>query len=94
MVVKGIGDLVGGNQGNFFYVGGTSMATPHVASVAALMLQKNRTLTQDSVQFLLKASALALPPTGSRSVFDFDHWATSVGTRFAAAWPATQSAPV
>ena len=38
---KGIGDLVGGNTGNFFYVGGTSMATPHVASVAAMMLQKN-----------------------------------------------------
>ena len=72
---KGIGDLVGGNQGNFFYVGGTSMASPHVASVAALMMQKNRTLTQASVQSLLKVSALALPPTGLRSVFDFDHWA-------------------
>jgi subtilisin family serine protease len=72
---KGIGDLVGGNQGNFFYVGGTSMATPHVASVAALMLQKNPTLSQSAGQSILKASALALPPTGSRPVFDFDHWA-------------------
>ena len=38
---RGIGDLVGGNTGNFFYVAGTSMAAPHVASVAAIMLQKN-----------------------------------------------------
>jgi subtilisin family serine protease len=72
---KGVGDLVGGNQGNFYCVGGTSMATPHVASVAALMLQKNPALTQSAIEFVLKASALALPPTDSRSVFDFNHWA-------------------
>ena len=38
---NGIGDLVSNNPGNFYYVGGTSMATPHVASAAALILQKN-----------------------------------------------------
>ena len=73
---KGIGDVRGGNAGNFFYVGGTSMATPHVAGVAALMLQKNPTLSQADVDFYLKASALLLPSTDTRSIFDFDHPAT------------------
>jgi subtilisin family serine protease len=72
---RGIGDLRGVGT-NFFFVGGTSMATPHVASVAALMLQKNPTLTQPQVESLLKSTALALPPSGSRSIFDFDHPAT------------------
>jgi subtilisin family serine protease len=73
---KGIGDLVGGNSGNFFYVGGTSMATPHVASVAALLLQKNSSLTQAQVESILKSTALAIPTSGSPTVFDFDHFAT------------------
>ena len=73
---KGIGDVVGGNAGNFFYVGGTSMATPHVAGVAALMLQKNPALTQLAVETILKNTALAIPAAGSRSIFDFDHPAT------------------
>ena len=68
---KGIGDLVGGNAGNFYYVGGTSMAAPHVASLAALMLQKNPTLTQAQVESILKSSALAMPTAGSRDIFDF-----------------------
>ena len=68
---KGIGDLVGGNSGNFFYVGGTSMATPHVASVAAMMLQKNPGLTQAQVETILKTTALAIPASGTRIIFDF-----------------------
>jgi subtilisin family serine protease len=72
---KGIGDLVGGNAGNFFYAGGTSMATPHVASAAALILQKNPALTQAQVESILKSTALAIPSSGSRHVFDFDHFA-------------------
>ena len=73
---KGIGDLVGRNAGNFFYVGGTSMATPHTSAVAALMMQKNPALTQAQVETILKNTALALPPAGSRDIFDFDHPAT------------------
>jgi subtilisin family serine protease len=68
---RGIGDLVGGNSGNFFYVGGTSMATPHVASVAAMMVQKNPGLTQAQVETILKTTALTIPASGTRIIFDF-----------------------
>ena len=67
---KGIGDLVGNNGGNFYYVGGTSMAAPHVASVAALILQKNPALTQAQVEAILKSSALPIPVAGSRDIWD------------------------
>jgi subtilisin family serine protease len=73
---NGIGDLKGRNPGNFYYVGGTSMATPHVASVAALMLSKNPTLTQSQVESELKSSALPLDSIDSRYIFDYDHFAT------------------
>ena len=69
---KSIADLRNraGNLRVFFYVGGTSMATPHVASAAALMLQKNPNLTQAQIESILKSTALAMPSSGSRSVFD------------------------
>jgi subtilisin family serine protease len=75
---NGAGALRGRNSGNFFYVGGTSMATPHVAAVAALMLQKNPSLGQAQVESILKSTALAIPAVGSRQVFDFDHFADIV----------------
>lgn len=75
---KGQGSLRGRNSGNFFYVGGTSMATPHVASVAALMLQKNPSLRQGQVETIMKSTALALPAVGSQLVFDFDRFANIV----------------
>lgn len=73
----GIGDLRGGNPSNFFYVGGTSMAAPHVTSVAALMLQKSPALVQADVERLIKQTALPIPPSpaGGVQVFDFDHFA-------------------
>jgi len=54
---------------NFYYVGGTSMATPHVSAVAALMLEKNPTLNQAQVESIIKATALPIPP-GSMTVWD------------------------
>ena len=73
---NGIGDVLGRNGGNFYYVGGTSMAAPHVASLAALMLEKNPGLTQAQVESILTSSALAIPSADTRGVFDFDAWAT------------------
>jgi serine protease len=40
---------------------GTSMATPHVAGVAALMISKNASLTPDEVEARLKSTARAFP---------------------------------
>jgi len=44
---------------------GTSMATPHVAGLAALMLSKNPSLTPDQVETLIKNNAKPLPGTCS-----------------------------
>jgi serine protease len=46
---------------NYAYYMGTSMATPHVAGVAALMLSANPNLTPDEVEARLKSSARAFP---------------------------------
>jgi len=66
---KGIGDLVSvANPGNFFYVSGTSMASPHVAAVAALMLEKNPNLSQATVEGILKSTTIPIPPGTGFSV--------------------------
>jgi subtilisin family serine protease len=55
-------------SGTFFdSVGGTSFAAPVVAGVAALMLEKNPSLTQAQVESILKASALRMNPVDTRA---------------------------
>lgn len=67
---RGIGDIKSRNlHTNFYLMGGTSMASPHVASVAALMLQKHPSLTQSAVEAILKATALPIAPAGMKIVF-------------------------
>jgi subtilisin family serine protease len=47
-----------GLNGNYVTLSGTSMATPHVAGAAALLLQSNPDYTPEDVKYLLKASAI------------------------------------
>jgi serine protease len=51
---------------NYEYYQGTSMASPHVAGVVALMLSKNSALTPDEVKTKLQQSARAFPATCSQ----------------------------
>jgi subtilisin family serine protease len=62
-------------QLSYFFLGGTSMASPHVAGTLALMAQKNPGLTQANAEAYLTGSATALP-AGCRNVFDITVGAT------------------
>lgn len=55
--------------GDFFFAGGTSMATPHVAAILAMMLEKDSNLTQTAAENILKSTALFIPP-GSMTIWD------------------------
>jgi subtilisin family serine protease len=46
-----------GGRTSYFYLSGTSMSSPHVAGIAALMMQKNPSLTQGTVETLLEGAA-------------------------------------
>lgn len=59
------GTTTPGSDSYAFYQG-TSMAAPHVAGVAALMLAQNPALTPDQVESTLKSTARAFPGTCSQ----------------------------
>ncbi len=61
--------LNSGMKNSYYYLGGTSMACPHVAGTVALMAQKNPTLTAADAESILEATALYMAP-GTRTVYD------------------------
>jgi subtilisin family serine protease len=54
-------------QLSYYFLGGTSMASPHVAGIVALMAQKNPNLTAAQAENILQGSAIYLAP-GCRTV--------------------------
>jgi subtilisin family serine protease len=54
-------------QLSWYYLGGTSMATPHVAGIVALMAQKYPALTAAQAETILEGSAISLAP-GCRTI--------------------------
>ncbi len=66
---------VNSGQTSYFYLGGTSMASPHVAGIVALMLEKDPSLTAGEAETILEGSAVQLPAVVAphfRSVIDID----------------------
>lgn len=55
---------------DYFFIGGTSQASPHVAGIAALMVQKNATLNQAQIENILETTAIPLPPGCRNGVID------------------------
>jgi len=55
----------------YYYAWGTSMATPHVSGMAALVLQSHPKMRQDTMESILKTAAAGLPlPSDGSLAFD------------------------
>lgn len=56
-------------QVSYYYLSGTSMASPHVAGIVALMAEKDPSLTAADAEAILTGAAIPFP-AGSRSISD------------------------
>jgi subtilisin family serine protease len=59
---------VNSGQLSYYFLGGTSMASPHVAGIVALMVQKDPSLTAADAEDILEGAAIPLP-AGSRTIY-------------------------
>ena len=64
-----VGPYQKNGQISYYFLGGTSMASPHVAGIVALMAQKNKLLNASQAEGILEVSAIPLP-AGCRDVND------------------------
>lgn len=71
MVAPGINIVSLKLGGGFRTLSGTSMATPHVAGVIALLLEKNHSLNPTDIRSILRDTALDLGNSGFDSIFGF-----------------------
>jgi subtilisin family serine protease len=60
--------------GEYYFLAGTSMSTPHVSGIAALMLSINPSLTQADVESILKETALYIPPGQAEVFYPYPEW--------------------
>jgi subtilisin family serine protease len=72
----------------YWYVGGTSMATPHISGVCALILQKNPTWTQAQVEATIKGTATPLPTIIPPNPFAYGYVRWTSGAIYAFLWAA------
>jgi subtilisin family serine protease len=56
-------------QASYYFLGGTSMASPHVAGIVALMAQKDPTLMAPTAEAILQNTAIPLS-AGCRTVYN------------------------
>lgn len=61
----------GGYENNEWPWSGTSMASPHVAGVAALLLEKDSTLLPHELMYIIRETAVDLGTVGRDNVFGF-----------------------
>ena len=74
-------------QTSYFFLGGTSMASPHVAGIVALMSQKDPGLTAGNAESILETTAVPLSPgsitvmlpSGATETFTWGADATGAG---------------
>jgi subtilisin family serine protease len=72
-----VGPYQTNGQFSYYFLGGTSMASPHVAGIVALMAQKNPALTAAAAESILKKTAIPIPP-GCRNITDISGAAVQV----------------
>jgi subtilisin family serine protease len=72
---------------DYSFAGGTSFSSPHIAGIAALMLQKNPGLTAAQIEEILENTAFPLPPDCRSNimlpVLGHGHWWSWRWTDFA-----------